>query len=309
MSTIGTERLDDLDARPSHRSAEAGRVQIVISVIVPVKNGLPMLDEQLRALVTQQCNQSWEIIVADNGSTDRTVEVVQGWARCDSRVRLVDASAAKSAGAARNVGARIARGDILAFCDADDIVHPGWVESWLHALKDADLASGLLDYWTLNGLPPPSPPVPRPSPVKNQFGFLEGAISANMAVRREAFEHVGGFDEALSVGEDTDLSWRLQLDGYRFAIGEGVISRREPSGIYPLLRKSIAYGRCGIALYERYRGEGLRRERGAALSSWLWIVATTPRLLDPAFRRTWARVAGWRTGRLLESCRRRVFFL
>ena len=60
-----------------------------------------------------------------------------------------------------------------------------------------------------------------------------------MAVRRDAFERVCGFDEDLAVGEDVDLCWRMQLAGYRFTIGEGVISRREKSGTYALLRRSI----------------------------------------------------------------------
>jgi glycosyltransferase involved in cell wall biosynthesis len=280
----------------------------VISVIIPVKNGLPLLEEQLKALLDQECSQPWEIIVADNGSTDRTVEVVKGWACRDSRLRLVDASAARGVAATRNLGARCARGGILAFCDADDVVRRGWVESWIHALADADVASGLVDYWSLDDLPSPSPRIPRPPPMKNQFSFLEGALGGNMAVRRVSFERVGGFDEALDIGEDTDLCWRLQIAGYRFAIGEGVVSRREPTGFHPLFSKSMAYGRCGVVLYQRYRAVGLRREGRAAVLSWLWVVATIPRLPDPNFRRSWARVAGWRVGRVAESCRRRIFF-
>ena len=130
-----------------------------------------------------------------------------------------------------------------------------------------------------------------------------------MAVWRNAFESVGGFDESLIVGEDTDLSWRLQHAGYRFAIGEGVISRREPLGTYGLLRKSFQYGRAGPILYQRHRAQGLHRDVTAAIRGWFYLVATTPLLLvDPKFRRTWAFLAGWRAGRLVESCKRLVFF-
>ena len=129
-----------------------------------------------------------------------------------------------------------------------------------------------------------------------------------MAVRRDAFEQVGGFDEDLAVGEDIDLCWRMQLAGYRFTTGEGVISRRERSGTYALLRRSIQFGRCGPVLYQRYRGAGLRREPLSAVRAWLYLVATSPRLFDTNFRRTWVRNAGWRIGRLMESCKRLVFF-
>ena len=280
----------------------------MISVIVAVRNGLPWLHEQLDALRSQECSSPWEIVVADNGSTDGTIQVAQGYAARDARLRIVDASRVKGPAAARNVGVSAASGAILAFCDADDVVHPGWVESWAHALSDADVAAGRNDTWSLNGAPAPQPAVPKPPPQAQQFGFLEAAGSGNMAVRREPFEVVGGFDEDLHVGEDTDLCWRLQLSGYRFAIGSGVISRRESSGTLGLLRRSIDYGRCGPVLYRRYRSEGMRADPYGALRAWAYLIVSLPKLVDPRFRRTWARVAGWRMGRLIQSCRDFVFF-
>jgi glycosyltransferase involved in cell wall biosynthesis len=281
---------------------------VVISVVVAVKNGLPWLHEQLRALQSQQCSTPWEIILADNGSTDGTSTVVQSYAAKDARLRLVDASSVKGPAAARNLGVGHARGEILAFCDADDVVHPGWIESWLTALDDADVAAGRNDNWSLNGVAPPHPAVPKPPPQARQFGFLEAAGSGNMAVRREAFESVGGFDEELLVGEDTDLCWRLQLAGHKFSIGEGVISRRERSGTVALLRRSIQYGRCGPVLYRRYRNRGMRADPRGAFLAWVYVVLGLPRLIDPQFRQNWARVAGWRIGRLVGSCRYFVFF-
>jgi GT2 family glycosyltransferase len=279
----------------------------LISVIVPVKNGLPFLNEQLEALREQKGSQQWEVVVADNGSLDQSAEVVRALTSTDPRFRLVDASKTSGSSFARNLAAGLARGDILAFCDADDVVLPGWVESWVRALADADLAGGMTDFWSLSDGPPPASPIPRPPPVKSQFGFLEGAMSSNMAVRREAFEDVGGFDENLAVGEDIDLCWRLQLAGYRFATGAGVVARRERSGFRGLLSRSIAYGRCGPVLYQRYRDAGLRPDR-RALRAWVWLVLNIPRLIRTDFRPTWARVAGWRLGRIIESIRRGVFF-
>ncbi len=286
----------------------AGADGVAISVIVAVKNGLPWLHEQLRALESQQCSAPWEIVVADNASTDGTSAVVQSYATEDRRLRLVDASSVKGPAATRNLGVGAARGEILAFCDADDVVHPGWVESWLPALGEADVAAGRNDTWSLNGETPPRPAVPKPPPQARQFGFLEAAGSGNMAVRRDAFESVGGFDEELLVGEDTDLCWRLQLAGHKFTIGEGVISRRERSGTVALLKRSIQYGRCGPILYRRYRSNGMRADPRAAARAWVYVIVGLPRLMDPRFRQSWARIAGWRIGRLVESCRYFVFF-
>jgi glycosyltransferase involved in cell wall biosynthesis len=286
----------------------AGAGGITVSVILPVKNGLPWLHEQLQALQSQECSSPWEIVVADNASTDGSSVVVQGYAAEDPRLRLVDASSVKGPAATRNLAVRAALGDILAFCDADDVVHPGWVESWLRALGDAELAAGLNDPWTLNSVTPSVPASPKPPPQRGQFGFLDAAGSGNMAVCRGAFEAVGGFDEELHVGEDTDLCWRLQLAGYRFTIGDGVISRRERIGTMALLKRSIQYGRCGPLLYRRYRTKGLRADPRAAIRAWVYVIVSLPRLVDPRFRPAWVRVAGWRIGRLLESFRSLVFF-
>ena len=70
----------------------------------------------------------------------------------------------------------------------------------------------------------------------------------------------------------------------------------------------MQWGRCGPILYERFRDAGLRPAPRAALRGWLWLVASIPRLFDSSFRRTWARVAGWRLGSLVESCRQRSIF-
>jgi len=61
-------------------------------------------------------------------------------------------------------------------------------------------------------------------------------------------------------------------------------------------------------LYRRFRADGLRRDVILAAKTWAWLAVTTPKLLQPQFRARWARIAGWRTGRLLESLRQRVFF-
>ncbi len=156
--------------------------RVVLSVVLPVKNGLPWLREQLKALTRQRCCLAWEIIVANNGSTDRPEELVKEFAANDQRITLVDASHVNGPAATRNVGAQYARGCILTFCDADDVVHPGWVESWVYTLAYADLTGGLFDNSPLNDTAPPLPPTLRPPPTRRQFGFLDATGSGNMAV-------------------------------------------------------------------------------------------------------------------------------
>jgi glycosyltransferase involved in cell wall biosynthesis len=281
----------------------------MISVIVPVRNGMPWLEEQLGALSEQQCDEPWEVVVADNGSIDESSLVVQEWAHRTDTFRLVDASGVRGPGATRNVGARSARGEFLAFCDADDVVHPGWLAGHVKALAEADVAVGMFDFWSLNGLDPPSPPTPSMPSAMSQFGFLPAGGSGNLSLRRHAFENVGGFAEDLMTGEDVDLIWRLQLSGHRYGLNTtSVVARRDQRGFWKMFRRFIAYGRSGPVLYRRYRADGLRRNVTLAAKTWVWLAVSTPRLVRPEFRLQWASIAGWRTGRLVESLRRGVFF-
>src|ERR1700756_5684791 len=97
-----------------------------LSVIIPCYNVGDNIAAQLEALAGQQWSEPWEVIVADNGSTDNSLQVVRECARRLPELRIIDASGKAGAAHARNVGARAATGDYLAFCDADDEVAPGW---------------------------------------------------------------------------------------------------------------------------------------------------------------------------------------
>lgn len=277
---------------------------------MPVLNGLPWVRDQLQALAEQSCEEPWELVVADNGSTDATLAVLASWSRGDPRVTVVDASAMTGAGAARNEGARRAKGDLLAFCDADDIVQPGWLAALVEGLEDADVVGGVSDYWSLNGVTPPPTSLPATPPALRQFEFLPAALSANLAVRRYPFEEIGGFDESLPTGEDTDLCWRLQLRGYRFRVApDAVVARRDRSGFVEVFRRFLRYGRCGPILYQRYRDVGLRADLAGAIRAWLWLAVSVARLIRPDGRIHWAQIAGWRLGCLVESVHQRVLFL
>lgn len=278
----------------------------MISVIVPVRNGEPWLEGQIRALVDQEYDGAWELIIADNGSTDDSPAVARRWAERDPRVRYVDASTLRGAPAARNAGVRQSQGDLLAFCDADDVVQPGWLASCARALAEVDVVAGVFDFWSLNGL---APTPPKPASMR-QLGFLPAGLGANLAVRRTAFDTVGGFAEELLIGEDIDLCWRLQLEGYRFVVEFGaVVAKRERPGFEEVFRQAAAYGRSGPILYRRHRRTGARRNLRGAAKSWLWLILLSPRLARPGGQRLdWARAAGMRTGRLAGSVSERVFF-
>ena len=277
----------------------------LISVVVPVRNGMPWIEHQLLALSAQEVPGQWEVVVADNGSEDDTRACVEAWSERDPRFRLVDASAQSGAGAARNVGVRWARSRLLAFCDADDVVQPGWLAAMVATLADSDLVAGVFDFSSLNGRPASDPTLA----ATGHMGYLPFALGANLAVRREAFEAVRGFCETFRAGEDVDLSWRLQLAGYRFAVtASAAVAKREHPGGRPMLRAAWNYGRCDTLLYQQYRAEGMRRDLRGAAKAWVWLVVACPGLVRRSVRRRWLRTFGLRAGRLVGSVTHGEFF-
>jgi GT2 family glycosyltransferase len=277
----------------------------LISVIMPVLNGMPWVEQQLSALCVQEAPGEWEVVVADNGSADGTRSCVQQWSKRDPRVRLVDASARPGPGAARNIGVGKAGGRILVFCDADDVVRPGWLAGMVATLNGADLVAGVFDFGSLQGRAHP-----KPVPVATtQMGFLPFALGGNLAVRRDAFEASAGFSETLSAGEDVDFSWRLQLAGYRFAISDrAVVARREHTTARDAFHGTWVYGRCTTLLYRRYRARGMRPDLRGAAKAWVWLVVALPGLIKPSRRPEWMRAFGIRVGRLAGSVAHHTFF-
>jgi glycosyltransferase involved in cell wall biosynthesis len=277
----------------------------VISVVIAVRDGMPWLDEQLRAVSEQQCRDEWEVLVADNGSTDSSPRVATSWAERFPEIRLVDASSRPGPAAARNIGAAFARGDLLAFCDADDVVHPGWLQAIGAALADSDVVAGALEHGSLNGAAETTPlPV-----ATRQLGQIPAGLGANLGVRKSAFESVGGFDEELRVAEDIDLCWRLQFAGYKFATSiDAVVSKRERGTGPEIFRHGVAHGRSGPRLYRKHQASGIRRDFRGTAKSWVWLVAEIPWLYRRELRRRWLRAAGVRVGRLTGSFENRVFF-
>jgi len=124
-----------------------------LSVIIAARNAGATIREQLVALTSQSWPHGGEIIVADNGSTDNTAEIVRTEASAlggDVTISLVDCRQVAGAGYARNVGARLAQFDHLAFCDADDVVDAVWVTAIGRALEEHEAVGGRLELEQLN---------------------------------------------------------------------------------------------------------------------------------------------------------------
>lgn len=241
--------------RPSRVGADDGRVQL--SVVLPVLDGVALIGAQLDALLGQRWAPGFEVVVADNGSTDGTVALVRARAEQDDRLRLVTAST-RGVAAARNAGIAAAHAAHIAICDADDVVGPDWVRAMGEALQANELVGGPLEYDLLN--PAWAADVRGRS---QESGFLVDGpgprwpypFGCNTGVRRQLWTAVGGYDETLKGGgDDNDFAWRVRLEqGVEPVWVPGAVvhyrCRQDLRGVY---RQARGYGAGTVRLAQRY---------------------------------------------------------
>lgn len=282
-----------------------------LSVVIPCRDAVGTLREQLEALTRQRWDGPWEVVVADNGSRDDSAALAESFRDRLPGLRVVDASERRGPGYARNRGAAEASGDALLFTDADDRVGEGWLAAMGRALVEQDFVAARYDASLLN----PEPVArSRANPQERSLipydypPFLPHAGGSSLGVKRRLHEAVGGFDESLPALEDTDYCWRIQLRGTPLRLAADAVVhiryRREAQGLF---RQSFHFGIYNVLLYDRYRQRGMPRlPLAAGLARWGKLLVTAPRLLVPSDRAAWLGQLGWRLGRLWGCLRFRV---
>lgn len=166
----------------------------LVSVIVPAYQAEAYLDEALESVFAQDYAE-YEVILVDDGSTDRTAEIAAA-----HPVRVLR-QANRGPAAARNAGVAVARGELLAILDADDLWPPRRLSRQVAHLREHPrdgLVMGLTEAFVTPGQDRPAhyPPVADAGPYPGHH--------CTMLVRREVFDLIGPFDESLRLSEDLD---------------------------------------------------------------------------------------------------------
>lgn len=285
---------------------------VELSIVIPAFNASATITAQLEALVRQEWSHSWEVIVADNGSTDDTAAVITEFASCCPRVRLVDASTRRGPATARNVGVAHARGQLVAFCDADDVVGDSWVRAMGEGLRSFPAVTGPQEQELLN------PPWLRnvygsavATGAQTFAGIFPFGASANLGIRRDVFVQFGGFDPELSVGEDLELCLRLWHHGVELEfVPDAMIHYRNRANFRALWQQSVKYGAAASMICKRLTAlDRPTPSSWGGLKNWLWLVRKLPTLRSKSGRARWVVVAGSSTGRLLGSLQQRRIYL
>lgn len=183
-----------------------------VSVIIPAYNVAPYIREAIASALSQTLTD-FELVVVDDGSTDRTAEIVR--AVDDPRIRLVQQTN-QGSGAARNRGLAETTAPYVSFLDGDDLWLPGKLEAqaeWLDRHPETDLVFGRSQVIHEDGTVAGRALFGRPGPASVENMLVEDVIGNGSCqmLRRQAIEQAGHFDTTLQASVDGDLWLRVAL--------------------------------------------------------------------------------------------------
>jgi GT2 family glycosyltransferase len=283
-----------------------------LSVVIPAHNAAATFRVQLDAFAMQEWTEPWELIVADNGSTDATTAIVAEFRERIPRLRLIDASAKRGPAYALNEGVRTARGRSFVFCDADDEVAPGWVKAMGEALDEHEAVACRQEVDKLNEpwVRESRGPSIMSSGVDLRLPFppyLAHAPSSGLGVRRSVHERLGGFDESLFANYDTDYCIRLSHLGVRVAfVPDALLHYRYRDDVREIFSQARLYAETSALLQKRYA-------TARPFPAWRWpskhwrpIIRELPRVRRRGSRARLAWLLGWQVGRYVGGVRHRV---
>jgi GT2 family glycosyltransferase len=227
-----------------------------ISVIVPARDARATLGKCLDALRREGVpGPQIELIVVDDASVDGMAATAPRWG---ARVIVGDG---RGPAAARNLGARAARGEILVFLDADTAPRPGWLAALLAPFDDESVVAVKGRYYTRQ-----RSLVARFAQMEFEEKYARLARATHVdfvdtgtaAFRRSALLAAGGFDERLTCAEDVDLAYRLASRGARFAFAPRAgVEHRHAARLDQYLLKKARFGFFRLQVYLRYPAKAL----------------------------------------------------
>jgi O-antigen biosynthesis protein len=223
-----------------------------VSVVVCAYNADRTMDQCLASLEVLNY-PDYEVIVVNDGSTDRTLEISQRYPYCK-----IISQPNKGLSVARNVGAEAATGEIVAYTDSDCVADP----DWLTYLVGKMVASDLVACGGPNFPPPENSLIPAavavspggPTHVLVSDDVAEHIAGCNMAFRRSVLLALGGFDPLYrAAGDDVDICWRFQDAGYTIGFSPAAVVwhfRRNTVKAY--INQQRGYGKAEALVYGKH---------------------------------------------------------
>ncbi len=233
-----------------------------VAVVVAVFNEEKHLPHLLSAL-SKQSHQPQEIIIVDDGSSDRTNAILRDSALQNSRLRIFHQNN-RGPAAARNLGWKGSLSEICVFTDGDCVPDPDWLEKLIVPFENPNVGASAGTYRTMN-----------PENILARFIGLEIAWrhsrigktvdahgSYNLAVRKQVLEETGGFKEMYKKpsGEDWDLTYRISKKHKIAFVRDAVVGHYHPESFTAYMKNQCRRGYDRMLVYrdhpEKRSGDG-----------------------------------------------------
>ncbi|MGH2412108.1 MAG: glycosyltransferase [Microcystaceae cyanobacterium] len=258
--------------------------EIKVSVIIPIYNGetdLPDLIECLRSQTYPR--EQVEYILVNNNSSDKTEKIIETAATealtQGLTIQSLSENNIQSAYAARNTGIRFSQGDIVAFTDADCRPQPDWLEQLVQPFVNSKIAVVVGELVALPGKTVLEKYAEVTHLMSQSFlinhPFCSYGQTANLAIRKQAFEEVGLFRPHLTTGGDADMCWRILRDkNWQLEyVSKAIVRHRHRDNWRDFKSQWQRYGRSNRYLHELYGVDLMReltiQESFYRLSRWL----------------------------------------
>lgn len=247
-----------------------------LSVVMPVHNALPFLEECIKSILTQTLTD-FEFVILDDASTDGSLELLRQWSLRDPRIRLHETKKQFGLAASSNAVVAKARAPLVARMDADDIAHPARLLRQITIMNERP--DVVLIGTLCNGIDARGRVVrPRDRWRLLRRSNLSPFPHGSAMFRREVFDRVGGYDERTVGAEDQDLFLRMAACGRVLTLSDVLYSYRYHSSNATLSNGTRAvnedHSKNGDALAAFYMLGAMR----------LWA-GDPPRLLQPMLQK------------------------
>jgi mycofactocin system glycosyltransferase len=234
-----------------------------ISIVIPVRDQSGDLTECLQSLMNLDYPEDrYEVLVVDDGSAKDISDIVAPF-----NIRLIRLEESQGAAAGRNIGAKQAQGDILAFLDADCTADKDWLREivpFFQAEGIGAVGGFVASYYCQSYLDRYEEAFS--SLNMGQHLIFQGNTKANfyvpscnMLVSRQVFKETGGFSGGMPVGEDVDFCWRMRRLGYALLyVPAGRIAHKHRNRLGKMLRRRHEYGTSEATLYRQHQDKRKR---------------------------------------------------